>query len=717
MQKMEDWNMKQKNMLIPVLLCLTFTISCLLFLIYMMEKNEQEKITYFYNAAKQNKSTIKSRLEDELEILSGLSVSFGLGGIHSIDGINSIIDKINEGNPSMKIGFIDNNSQNSEDRFQNYCKVAVRDDTDHAIGMIYIKNSGEILNNIVGTMALAGEGLLVIFDKQGKEIAVSSQAFYSIADAPKIRTQIQQVIKANKQTSFTIRAKDKEKQNVVVMPLGVNDWYLLNVFPQPNFYNRYLEMTIGVGVMILLSCGLFLSFFYRQFLIISKNQKTLVKLAYGDSVTGTRNYSSFKHEMEKKLRKEKAETYAVWYCDIKKFKFMNEILGYEEGDRVLISLANLFRDYGGPDTLYCRISADNFAGLYKYKTREEMEEWFQKLVTLFQNHYLPYNKKIPMELSMGAYCIEETDVEELSIDQIVDKANIAQKNVKSLPGNPFGFYNKEIRNRVLFESELESEIDRALRNQEFKIFIQPKISIQEENRIVGGEALVRWENPRKGTIPPGQFIPILERAGKIVLLDRYMFEKSCQWLHDYLKAGRSPINIAVNVSKIGMLREDFVDFYGKIKNKYEIPDGLLELEFTETVLLNDDTMFNSLVTRLNEKGFVCSLDDFGSGYSSLNLLKNLKIDVLKLDIMFFRKSSDITRERIVISNIINMAKELKIKTIAEGVEYVETVDFLKAAGCDVIQGYVFAKAMPIKVFEQMLIEKENEHFIPVDTGE
>jgi diguanylate cyclase (GGDEF)-like protein len=714
---MEDWNMKQKNMLIPVLLCLTFTISCLLFLIYMMEKNEQEKNTYFYNAAKQNQSTIKSRLEEELEILSGLSVSLGLGGIHSIDRINSIIDKINEGNPSMKIGFIDNNSQNLEDRFQNYCKVTVRDDSDHAIGMIYIKNSGEILNNIVGTMALAGEGLLVIFDKQGKEIAVSNQTFYSTADTPKIRTQIQQIIKANKQTFFTIRAKDREKQTVVVMPLGVNDWYLLNVFPQPNFYNRYLEMTIGVGVMILLSCGLFLSFFYRQFLIISKNQKTLVKLAYGDSVTGTRNYSSFKHEMEKRLRKEKAETYAVWYCDIKKFKFMNEILGYEEGDRVLISLANLFRDYGGSDTLYCRISADNFAGLYKYKTREEMEEWFQKLVTLFQNHYLPFNKKIPMELSMGAYCIEETDVEELSIDQIVDKANIAQKNVKSLPGNPFGFYNKEIRNRVLFESELESEIDRALRNQEFKIFIQPKISIQEENRIVGGEALVRWENPRKGTIPPGQFIPILERAGKIVLLDRYMFEKSCQWLHDYLEAGRSPINIAVNVSKIGMLREDFVDFYGEIKDKYKIPDGLLELEFTETVLLNDDTMFNSLVTRLNEKGFVCSLDDFGSGYSSLNLLKNLKIDVLKLDIMFFRKSSDITRERIVISNIINMAKELKIKTIAEGVEYVETVDFLKAAGCDVIQGYVFAKAMPIKVFEQMLIEKENEHIIPVDTGE
>lgn len=450
---------------------------------------------------------------------------------------------------------------------------------------------------------------------------------------------------------------------------------------------------------------------------INKNQETLAKLAYRDSITGTRNYASFKQEMEKRLRKEKKETYAVWYCDIKKFKFMNDILGYEEGDRVLISLANLFRDYGGPDTLYCRISADNFAGLYKYKTREDMEEWFQKLVDVFQSRYLPFNKKIPMEISMGVYCIEETDVEQLSIDQIVDRANIAQKNIKGLPGNPFGFYNKEIRNRVLFESELESEIDLALRSQEFKIFVQPKISIQTGNQIVGGEVLVRWENPRKGTIPPGQFIPLMERDGKIVLLDRYMFEKSCEWLSNYIKSGRPPVSIAVNVSKIGMLREDFVDFYGEVKNKYQIPDGLLELEFTETVLLNDDAMFNRLVTRLNEKGFICSLDDFGSGYSSLNLLKNLKIDVLKLDIMFFRKSNDISRERIVISNIINMAKELKIKTIAEGVEYVETVEFLKAAGCDVIQGYVFAKAMSVEAFELMLYEKENVYLVPADAGE
>lgn len=715
MQKMEEWDRKQKNMLIPVLLCLSFIIGCFSILIYMMGKNEQEKVAYFFSAAKQNQLIMKGRLEEELTILNGLAVSFGSGGIYSEERINQIIHTINREDPSMDIGFIGVAGKSATKSLEDYFKVTVRDHNNEPIGTLYANNYNEILSNITSTMALA-EGLYVIFDHTGKKIGGSQHIYELVEGETKLRAQVSQAISTREETCFQIKTQNKN-QMVVMTPLGINGWYLLNVLPEPNLHTRYLEMAIGAGIMILISCGLFLCYLYRQFLTINKNQETLAKLAYRDSITGTRNYASFKQEMEKRLRKEKKETYAVWYCDIKKFKFMNDILGYEEGDRVLISLANLFRDYGGPDTLYCRISADNFAGLYKYKTREDMEEWFQKLVDVFQSRYLPFNKKIPMEISMGVYCIEETDVEQLSIDQIVDRANIAQKNIKGLPGNPFGFYNKEIRNRVLFESELESEIDLALRSQEFKIFVQPKISIQTGNQIVGGEVLVRWENPRKGTIPPGQFIPLMERDGKIVLLDRYMFEKSCEWLSNYIKSGRPPVSIAVNVSKIGMLREDFVDFYGEVKNKYQIPDGLLELEFTETVLLNDDAMFNRLVTRLNEKGFICSLDDFGSGYSSLNLLKNLKIDVLKLDIMFFRKSNDISRERIVISNIINMAKELKIKTIAEGVEYVETVEFLKAAGCDVIQGYVFAKAMSVEAFELMLYEKENVYLVPADAGE
>ena len=181
-----------------------------------------------------------------------------------------------------------------------------------------------------------------------------------------------------------------------------------------------------------------------------------------------------------------------------------------------------------------------------------------------------------------------------------------------------------------------------------------------------------------------------------------MFEQACIWLKSYLDGGGRPVDIAVNVSKVGIFQPGFVEYYVAVKKKYGIPDHMLELEFTENILAVDTELFSDLVIKLRKEGFLCSLDDFGSGYSSLNLLKDLPVDALKLDILFFRKSRDVRRERIVVSNFINMAKQLNITTIAEGVEEEDTVEFLQNADCDVIQGYIFAKPMPKEEFEAML---------------
>lgn len=725
MQMMEDAKIKRRDMLIPVLLCMLFIVCCLAFLVYMVQKNEQKNIEYFYSSAKQNQVTLKKQIEADFHTLKGLAVCIGVMNPDNTDQVKQIINKINDKSLYMKIGFTDREEFKKTESYEDYYKVPVLDGKEQLLGFLYAINTGDMLQDLIDTTALAGEGFSAILDHRGNVIQGSDNGWghelhigETFSETPSVTEEqkmVLEAIKEGREISFFTKSPDHQRQRAVLIPLEMNDWYVLSVFPVSRLMTRYSETAIGIGIVIILSC-LFLYFYSRQYRIINRNQETLLNLAYTDSLTGCRNFSSFKREAERLIKTGDISSYAVWYCDIKKFKFINDVLGYEEGDRILTSIANLFRDYGEQDALFCRVSADNFAGLHKYKSREEMRSWFEKLVECFPNRELYSDKRISLELCMGVYCLMEED-RESSIDWIVDRANIAQKYVKSQPGNQFGFYNEEIRNNVVNESQLESEIDRALRNREFKVFIQPKISIQEGNRIVGGEVLARWENPRKGTISPGQFIPFMERNGKVVKLDRYMFEAACQWLHDYLKAGRDPVNLAVNVSKIGLLREDFVDYYGRIKDKYEIPDGLLELEFTETVMLNDDTVFNCLVGRLHKKGFVCSLDDFGSGYSSLNLLKNLPIDVLKLDIMFFRKSADIKRERIVISNIINMAKELQIRTIAEGVEYVETVDFLTSAGCDVIQGYVFAKPMPVEAFDAMLLTKKGEPLVPADIRE
>lgn len=249
---------------------------------------------------------------------------------------------------------------------------------------------------------------------------------------------------------------------------------------------------------------------------------------------------------------------------------------------------------------------------------------------------------------------------------------------------------------------MEAQGQQALAEGQFQPYFQPKFDIQHGDRLAGAEVLCRWIHPQKGMIPPDQFIPVFEKSGLIMQLDRYMFEQACSWYRRYLDGGGARINLAVNVSRAGLLREDFVDYYVRVKETYGIPDGAMELEVTESLALGGEELLCQLVRELQAHGFTCSLDDFGSGYSSLNLLKNLPIRVLKLDILFFQRSVDKVRERIVVRNIINMARELKIRVIAEGVEETESVEFLRGAGCDIVQGYVFARPMPLAEFEALL---------------
>ncbi|MDW2798759.1 EAL domain-containing protein [Clostridium boliviensis] len=709
MHAKDEIRIRKLDMAIPVLLWLFLIICCLSFLFYMIRKNEIENNYDYYSAAKQNQFTVKSQIEGDIHLLNTIAAGFrGMDSEHARQ-LPEIIDRMNLSKEGMKIEYTRKLDWSRLDREDTYLTVMIRGEKNQPLGYLYAGNARDMLNQMLNTQTLAGVGICAVLDNKGYFIAANGNrdAIYWNS----IRNKTYDMITNHQQTSSELDFTKNKHDYTVLIPLEYNDWYLLNVFPKSGLQGIHMEMAVGIGIMILISSGLFFVFFYKQYRTITANQKTLVNIAYTDSLTRSRNFHSFKKEAVRILRTADLKRYAVWYCDIKKFKFINDVLGYEEGDRILIEIAGLLQKCSGQNSLFCRVSADNFAGLYQYESRTELQNCFQKLIEDFRQKELSYNKRIATELCMGVYFLEEED-RNVSIDNIVNRANIAQKYTKNLPGNQFGIYNKEMRDKVVDESELESEMEGAIKRQEFRIFIQPKVSIQKNNEIVGGEVLVRWENPRRGTILPGQFISIMERDEKIILLDRYMFEKSCQWLHQYLKSGRKPINLAVNVSKVGILRDDFVDYYGSIKEKYEIPDGVMELEFTETVMLTDDTVFNGLVARLHEKGFICSLDDFGAGYSSLNLLKNLTIDIVKLDIMFFRKSNDIRRERIVISNIIRMAKELQIKTIAEGVEYTETVDFLRTAGCDIVQGYVFARPMPVESFEKLL--KETVTLVPQD---
>ena len=289
----------------------------------------------------------------------------------------------------------------------------------------------------------------------------------------------------------------------------------------------------------------------------------------------------------------------------------------------------------------------------------------------------------------------------LSANDMQNRANMAQKHIKAHGNVKYAFYTDDIRRSILIRNDMESHMQQALEDEEFEVYVQPKVDIQNHNRIRGGEALVRWNRPGEGMISPAEFIPLFEKNGFIIKLDRYMFQKVCIWLRGYLDRGSQPLRMAVNVSRMGLFQEDFLSYYIGTKERFQIPDGILELEFTEGIALDDHELFRNMVIELQKHGFVCSMDDFGAGYSSLNILKELPIQVLKLDMLFFKKDTDMERARIVITNIIRMARELNMKTVSEGVERWEQVEFLKQTGCDVVQGYVFAKPMPVSEFEKL----------------
>lgn len=732
----------------PVLLCICFIASSLLFLVQMVKKSQEENIEYLYNAAEQKKISIEKQIEGDLQTLQGLAIILGGMEDTSQENLMPILKEINEENAFIQMGYARLNGEAwlvdlegevyqrdlngmkffqealkgndnisdifadeiKEDYYVNYYGVGITDETGEIEGVLCAVHSADVLRRILDSPVLSGEGFSNIVDGDGNYILRSINAVQ--ADIlPENKVLVEKAVGEGGTADFIMVDRKQRNQMAVIMPLLEDRWYLLSMVPQDVLRARYIETVLGIMVIIVVACCLFALFIFRQRSMTLRNQKVLMRLAYIDSLTGLSNADGFKLEAEPVLAGDGLSSYVLWYGDLKNFKFINDILGYEEGDKILKLIAGWLHGIENKDRIVCRVSADNFAGISRYESEEEIIKHMDSIQGYLRESGVEGQSFI--EFSVGLYRFCPGD-EKISLDILMNYANMARKTAKEKPGNAYAFYDSNIRNQQIEDSKLEAEADKAIENGEFKVYMQPKVDIQENNRLAGAEVLVRWQSPAKGLIPPGRFIPLFEKNDRIVTLDRYMFEQTCRWFRRYLSEGGRLISIAVNVSKVGLLRKDFIEYYSEVKERYRIPDGLLELEFTEGVMLNDTDMFSEIVLKLKERGFICSLDDFGSGYSSLNLLKDLPIDVLKLDIMFFHKSRDLNRERIVISNFVHLAKELKIKTIAEGVEDVDSVDFLKDSGCDVVQGYVFFRPMPLDEFECLVREQGDDPLIPKD---
>ncbi|MHB1314150.1 MAG: bifunctional diguanylate cyclase/phosphodiesterase [Christensenellales bacterium] len=434
---------------------------------------------------------------------------------------------------------------------------------------------------------------------------------------------------------------------------------------------------------------------------VDESVRTMRVLRYHaehDLLTGYSNFEKFKADVEEILSKEFSRPYSLWYCDIKNFKYINDIYGYDTGDKLLQYWAKIIADTHSSEEPFARISADHFTCLKHYESREDLSSYFQTVSQLVGNFEELSRQQFKVELAAGIYCID-TPEDILSVQEMMDRANIAQKSIKSESGSRFALYSDEMRKRVIYEKTLEAQMENALQAGSFAVYLQAQIDIQKGYQIVGAEALARWKEPLKEIIPPAEFIPLFERNGFIIQLDFFVFHKVCQYISDLLSQGKQPRRISVNVSRITMMRPNFAEEYDEVKRRYGIPNGILELECTESIFSDNYKLFASIIQDMRRRGFYCAMDDFGTGYSSLTLLKDLPIDVLKLDMMFFRQGDSPQRDTAILRNVISMAKDLNMRVVAEGVETIKQVELLKSIGCDCVQGCVFFAPMPMEEFD------------------
>ena len=412
-----------------------------------------------------------------------------------------------------------------------------------------------------------------------------------------------------------------------------------------------------------------------------------------DRLTGIANRATFFHSARRLIDEHPDEKFVLGTFDIDRFKIINDVYGTQVGDSILIQLAaSTAREVLGKGVCG-RLGADVFAFCMP-EQRFDIEALLQSQRFLSDNLGLAYN----LVIHNGIYPVTEPKAE---ITTMCDRANLARSTVKGDYNKRYAYYDEPMREAIIAEQEILNDMQKALDTNAFVLFLQPIYSLNFE-KPVSAEALVRWNHPEKGIIEPGQFISLFEHNRFITNLDHYMWELTCRYLADRRDRGLAPLPISVNVSRVNLFQPDLVNDLMELLRKYDLTPAMLRLEITETAYMDDPTQLITASEKLRKAGFKLLVDDFGSGYSSLHMLKDIPLDVLKLDMRFLGDLEPSSRAATVLLGVIRIAQSLGMVTVAEGVETKFQLEFLRSAGCDNIQGFFYAKPMPIDEFEVFL---------------
>ena len=574
-----------------------------------------------------------------------------------------------------------------------------------------IYHDGKITNVLFASMeteTLSEKLLNETFNDQGFSDVANEEGKIVISSHSKNRKQsIDSITKLNFVDNFDVSqmknektgveefiTPDKEHRYLAFHRLDINNWYILSIVPSnvvSTQINYFLKMAI---VTWLLLAVLFIAIIIYIYISRNKADKKMEELVFYDELTGHYNYNRFRLKVQALLDQGVGNEYTLIEADVRDFKLFNEIYGYQGGDKLLCIIMNACEEQCTKEEACSRISGDRYILLLHTKTEEEIIKRINHIIEAIKYASKGMFSMFNLEYKIGIYMIEESDKD---IGKCHDRCAYAKKRIKDTP-ETFSFFSHEMYEMQLDEKRMESLMESALEASEFKIYLQPKVTLKDK-KIHAAEALVRWNSPVYGLIPPYRFIPLFERNGFLEKLDMYMIEEVCRVLENWQKQEKMPIRISVNLSRMYIFKPGFANKIVELVNRHHIEHSMIEFEITENVIYDHSEELRSIIKELQHHGFLIAMDDFGSGYSSLNMLKDIPIDEMKVDQVFFRAEKE-NKERSfeIIKGVLSMAKSLHIHTVAEGVETEKEVAFLKEAGCDEIQGYYYAKPLCMKDF-------------------
>ena len=541
-----------------------------------------------------------------------------------------------------------------------------------------------LINNLLSASIRSSESGIVLFDNAGRVVFInhSFADLFGISDSDYGKAY--DIFKKLTENEESINHSYSAVRRITDEETGIDTIYEIEVCDVYDSRHDY--------------CG-----FYAKIKDRTDEEVELEKerfLAMHDSLTGLYNISALYKLTDEKLSCKDSREYVAVVTNISGFKSINEVFGTDRADDVLKDIACKFAEIMGPASIVGRITGDRF-GLFLKK-----DDFDPVLFTRICNSlYIDRGDyKYPITMHVGVCNVDSPD---LTSQMVFDRAFLAIDGIRNDMQKVIAYYDDSVRESILWEQMITGSVDDAMEAGEIIPFIQAQVN--SDGKVRGGECLIRWDHRTKGMLPPGKFIGVLEKTGLIARVDRYMWEYACKILGRWNEEGHDDMYLSVNISPRDFY---FTDVYGDITayvGKYGIKPEQLRLEITETAMMGNVEAVLDVIRRLRNDGFFVEMDDFGSGYSSLNTLKILPVDVLKVDMLFLRDIKDadtLLKSRHILSNVINMAIDIGLSVITEGVETGEQKEFLEECGCHCFQGYYFSKPIPVSEFEEKYLKAD-----------